>query len=325
VVARQLYHPYGDTRWQDGTLPTDFGFDGQRHDGSTGLVFMHARYYHAGLGRFTQADTVVPVAGEPQDLNRYAYVRNSPLNYRDPSGHAVDSYGNSWSVVDCPMCEPPSPEKVRETVVFMATGVAFAFAPEVIAVAPESYVWSAILSEVGYIGGSVATGQEVDPVDMALAFYVGGLSPGHFGIHPATLARKVGANALWGGANNLTQYGISCAIHGDSLSGDEAYRNLVGGGLAGALGTGAEEGLTTLAGRGTEMPWASAALRGAARISSPVSDVSAQWATYSLSSQHSARSQSLTVDLYTASPASLGSYSAYDRQSQSPDVFPWLR
>ncbi|MFQ6102534.1 MAG: RHS repeat-associated core domain-containing protein, partial [Anaerolineae bacterium] len=55
--------------------------------GSTGLVFMHARYYDARLGRFISADTVVPGPGNPQDLNRYAYVRNNPLNYTDPSGH----------------------------------------------------------------------------------------------------------------------------------------------------------------------------------------------------------------------------------------------
>jgi RHS repeat-associated protein len=86
IVARQLYHPYGSVRYSEGTLPTDFGFTGQRQDG-TGLVFMHARYYHAGLARFTQADTIVPQPGNPQDLNRFAYTRNNPLAYVDPSGH----------------------------------------------------------------------------------------------------------------------------------------------------------------------------------------------------------------------------------------------
>jgi len=92
--SRQLFLPYGDTRWQEGALPTDFGFGGQRHDGSTGLVFMHARYYHAGLGRFVSADTIVPEAGNPQDFNRYAYVRNNPLRYVDPTGHVLVEDGN---------------------------------------------------------------------------------------------------------------------------------------------------------------------------------------------------------------------------------------
>ncbi|MCP4525479.1 MAG: RHS repeat-associated core domain-containing protein [Aestuariibacter sp.] len=92
MVARQLYHPYGTTRYSEGTLATDFGFTGQRKDSSTGLVFMHARYYHPALGRFVSADTIVPNLGNPQDLNRYAYVNNNPLRYTDPSGHQ----GKSW-------------------------------------------------------------------------------------------------------------------------------------------------------------------------------------------------------------------------------------
>jgi hypothetical protein len=53
------------------------------------------------LGRFAQADTIVP--GGVQGLDRYAYVNNSPLNYVDPSGHSPcngefcseDGYGSS--------------------------------------------------------------------------------------------------------------------------------------------------------------------------------------------------------------------------------------
>jgi len=78
VVARQLYHPYGTVRYTDGTLPTDFGFTGQREHPGLGLVFMHARYYHAGLGRFASADTIVPSPENPQAFNRYSYVLNSP-------------------------------------------------------------------------------------------------------------------------------------------------------------------------------------------------------------------------------------------------------
>jgi RHS repeat-associated protein len=86
VVARQLYHPYGSVRYSEGTLPTDFGFTGQRQDG-TGLVYMHARYYHPALGRFISADSVVPGAANPQAWNRYSYCANNPIRYVDPSGH----------------------------------------------------------------------------------------------------------------------------------------------------------------------------------------------------------------------------------------------
>ena len=84
-----LYYPYGETRYSEGTLPTDFGFTGQRAVPGTGLMHYGARYYHPALARFISADTIVPDPGEPQDLNRYAYVRGNPLNYTDPTGHFV--------------------------------------------------------------------------------------------------------------------------------------------------------------------------------------------------------------------------------------------
>jgi RHS repeat-associated protein len=87
VVARQLYRPYGTVRYSEGTLPTDFTYTGQRAIAGTGLVFMRARYYHAGLARFVSADTIVPEPGNPGDLNRFAYTRNNPVRYIDPSGH----------------------------------------------------------------------------------------------------------------------------------------------------------------------------------------------------------------------------------------------
>jgi len=87
VVARQLYHPFGTVRWNEGTLPTDFTFTGQRDVLGTGLVFMHARFYHPSLGRFVSADTIVPEPKNPQAWNRYSYVNNNPLRYSDPTGH----------------------------------------------------------------------------------------------------------------------------------------------------------------------------------------------------------------------------------------------
>ncbi len=68
-------------------MDTDRRYTGQRWEASLGLYDYRARFYSPGLGRFVSADTVVPGAGNPQALNRYAYVLNSPLKYTDPSGH----------------------------------------------------------------------------------------------------------------------------------------------------------------------------------------------------------------------------------------------
>jgi hypothetical protein len=46
-----------------------------------------ARYYDALVGRFISADTYLGDIGNPQSLNRYAYVENDPVNHVDPTGH----------------------------------------------------------------------------------------------------------------------------------------------------------------------------------------------------------------------------------------------
>src|SRR5574341_1352302 len=84
-----VFAPFGEIR--TGSLPslTDFGYTGQRHDGSTGgLMFYGARYYLPGLRRFISPDTIIPGMGNPQTLNRYSYVLNRPINFIDPTGHS---------------------------------------------------------------------------------------------------------------------------------------------------------------------------------------------------------------------------------------------
>ena len=51
-----------------------------------------ARQFDPALGRFLQADTIVPDPANPQSLNRYSYTPGNPLRYTDPSGH--DPYPN---------------------------------------------------------------------------------------------------------------------------------------------------------------------------------------------------------------------------------------
>jgi RHS repeat-associated protein len=102
-VSEMRYTPWGEVRYaqvESGvsttpayTLPKHT-FTGQysyMDDPSTqgvdgfGLMFYNARFYDPQVGRFAQADTIVP--GGVQGLDRYAYVGNNPVRYIDPTGH----------------------------------------------------------------------------------------------------------------------------------------------------------------------------------------------------------------------------------------------
>lgn len=86
VISQTKYKAWGEVRQATGTSPSNYTYTGQySHTADFGLMFYNARWYDPALGRFAQADTIVP--GGVQGLDRYAYVNNSPLNYVDPSGH----------------------------------------------------------------------------------------------------------------------------------------------------------------------------------------------------------------------------------------------
>jgi RHS repeat-associated protein len=91
-VGSQTYYTYGAVRTSSGALQTDYTFTGQRLDADAGLLYYGARYYDWVLGRFISADTLVADWYNPQLLNRFAYVRNNPVNLTDPTGHCDPDY-----------------------------------------------------------------------------------------------------------------------------------------------------------------------------------------------------------------------------------------
>ncbi|GEM_PF-5962179 len=86
VISEVKYKAWGEVRYASGTTLTNYTYTGQySYVSDFGLMFYNARWYDPSLGRFAQADTIVPGGG--QGVDRYAYVNNSPMNYTDPSGH----------------------------------------------------------------------------------------------------------------------------------------------------------------------------------------------------------------------------------------------
>ncbi len=102
VKARYDYLPFGEEIAAGiGNRSTFNGYsqaDGLRQkfgsyerDNETGLDFAQARYFSSIQGRFTSADDHLNDTrnSDPASWNLYAYVRNNPLRYVDPTGELV--------------------------------------------------------------------------------------------------------------------------------------------------------------------------------------------------------------------------------------------
>jgi len=121
VLKRDYYYPYGGNRGAPYTDVTTRRFTGQYHEaglpGGEGLSFYNARWYDPQLGRFVSADSLVPNPSRPQGFNRYSYVLNSPLKYRDPSGHINCALlGDAGDIQGCNDAKlaPPIPRVTKQ-------------------------------------------------------------------------------------------------------------------------------------------------------------------------------------------------------------------
>ncbi len=86
-VGEVLYEAWGEDRYDSETVPTTYRYTGQRQEENIGLYYYGARWYDPYIARWIQPDTIVPGAGNPQNMNRYSYSLNGPVRYTDPSGH----------------------------------------------------------------------------------------------------------------------------------------------------------------------------------------------------------------------------------------------
>ena len=82
IVQRLDYDAWGQILQDSNPGFQPFGYAGREFDPETGLVYMRARYYSPGEGRFVREDPI----GFRGGMNRFAYVRSNPVNLVDPSG-----------------------------------------------------------------------------------------------------------------------------------------------------------------------------------------------------------------------------------------------
>jgi len=110
-VRRHDYLPFGEevtVGMGNGSIRTGGGmgyaadsvrqkFGSKERDNETGLYYFLARYYSDIQGRFTSLD--IPFQDQnpknPQSWGLYAYVRNNPLKFTDPTGNSCYYYNNN--------------------------------------------------------------------------------------------------------------------------------------------------------------------------------------------------------------------------------------
>jgi len=108
-VRRHDYLPFGEELLSQGLRSTSgLGYavsDGVRQqftmkerDTETGLDYFEARYFASSQGRFTGVDPIAITNDrleDPQRLNLYAYSRNNPLLFTDPTGEEIQIEGGT--------------------------------------------------------------------------------------------------------------------------------------------------------------------------------------------------------------------------------------
>lgn len=95
AITQRRTLPFGEVRGVKptaGAWPGEKSFVGGTADATIGLIHLGAREYDPEAGRFISTDPLLNV-GDSQHLNAYAYGRNNPLMFPDPTGLY---WGESW-------------------------------------------------------------------------------------------------------------------------------------------------------------------------------------------------------------------------------------
>jgi RHS repeat-associated protein len=86
VDLAQSFDPFGVLFETSGSGESDFGYTGEWWDAEAALLYLRARYYDSGMGRFLTEDTKPGIAYLPKSLHTYIYAWNNPVWFTDPTG-----------------------------------------------------------------------------------------------------------------------------------------------------------------------------------------------------------------------------------------------
>ena len=170
AVVRYTYDAWGKILATTGSMASSLGihnplrYRGYVYDQETQLYYLQSRYYDPEIGRFINADDTAYLGadGTPLSYNLFAYCKNNPVSFSDPSGH-------------------------------------FAFLPFWGAIVGGA-IGGTVISTVSYVVGSALSGQEITShglINAAVTGAVSGAVGGAIGtIRLATKAATVAAKGI---------------------------------------------------------------------------------------------------------------------------------
>ena len=98
VTKTYEYDSFGNEVKPEKKDENPYRYCGEYYDKETEEVYLRARYYEPGVGRFITRDTYTGESDEPLSLHLYTYCENDGVNAWDPSGHTKESVINVHSV-----------------------------------------------------------------------------------------------------------------------------------------------------------------------------------------------------------------------------------
>ncbi len=265
-VAELRYHPWGGTRYTDGTTPTARRYTGQIEDATIGLYFYNARYYDGALGRFIQADSIIPGAasgsgGGAATLGYDSNTRLTPLTVNlgefaaqvNAENREVLQFGAffQWSSKmrqehNVPL-GPANPQALNRYSYGLNNPLRY--------VDPTGHSFLALCVFSGAVGalfstgasvvaqiaqGSGTFGERVGNIDVGEVAIAAGVGFAAGFLTPIVATTTAGAMVL-GASANVLQYHLTQTSNGEETTpagyGLSAFVGLVSGGIAGKFGT----------------------------------------------------------------------------------------
>ncbi|OQA12979.1 MAG: tRNA(Glu)-specific nuclease WapA precursor [Chloroflexi bacterium ADurb.Bin360] len=179
-----------------------------------------ARQFDPALGRFLQADTIIPDPANPQSLNRYSYANNSPLTHIDSDGHFAfvpviigGVVGGVFGGVAY-ACSAGSSFQWGEMAAALGVGIAGgALVGTGIGIGAGTAMLASIGAGIGVVSGevgyTVAAGEQFATSEMLVAAGVNGVEGAL-----SAVAKLPGAKIALSGVSSAAQYTLVETISG---------------------------------------------------------------------------------------------------------------